>query len=98
MPGLIPYILLIGIFTVIGVYFIFWTNHFLRWNSLSNKRLHVYIDGMVGRPVLVPRAEANYARLQASGGLLIFKWTIRVIGIILTVFSLLTIARIMICF
>jgi hypothetical protein len=94
MSGFIPFIILLIVFAAIGLYFALFTRHFLAWTTLSNQKLHKRIDNRLGRPVLETRANLNYARLQANGGLSFFTWSIRTIGIALVVISIINVLRI----
>jgi hypothetical protein len=80
--------ILIAILAAIGVYWAFMSRHFLGWTTRYNARIHKSIDSHLTQPVLTPRAEANFARLTANGGLTCFVWTIRVIGTALACFAL----------
>jgi hypothetical protein len=95
MLRFIPYAVLTLIFISVGIYFAVFTRHFLGWTSQSNQKLHRQIDNHLGKPVLGTRAQINYARLQANGGLNLFTWSIRIIGIALVAYSILVIFRIL---
>jgi hypothetical protein len=82
------------VFAAVGTYFAVFTRHFLAWTTLSNQKLHKRIDDHIGRPVLTTRAEINYARLKANGGLNFFTWSIRIIGIALIILSIVNIFRV----
>jgi hypothetical protein len=94
MTGFIPFFIMLFVFAAIGIYFAVFTRHFLAWTTLSNQKLHKRIDSRIGRPVLTTRAEINYARLKANGGLNFFTWSIRIIGIALIALSIINIFRV----
>jgi hypothetical protein len=93
MLRFIPYAVLTLIFISVGIYFTVFTRHFLRWTTQSNQKLHRQIDNRLGKPVFETRAQINYTRMQANGGLNLFTWSIRIIGIALIAYSILFIFR-----
>lgn len=94
MWNLMPFVILMVFFVLIGGYFAIFTRHFLGWTSRYNEMLHREIDRHLARPVLVARAQMNYARLQSNGGLNFLTWSIRMIGAALVVISIINICRI----
>lgn len=94
MIRFIPMIFLMGGFTFIGTYLLTSTSHFIDWTIRYNQSVHRQIDSRVGQPVLTMRAQENYARLKANGGLTVFTWAVRGIGVSLTMFGIFTICRI----
>jgi len=90
----LPLIILMIVIALVGLYWAIMTEHFLTLARRLNERLHVGLDNFFSRPVFTFRAQANYLRLQANGGLLFFTWTVRFIGLSLVLFSLITLARI----
>ena len=96
LPALqfLPLIILVAVIALVGLYWAIKTEHFLDSARHFNQKLHLGLDSFFPRPVFTPRAEANYLRLQASGGLLLFTWTVRFIGLLLFLFSLAILVRI----
>jgi hypothetical protein len=94
MAGFLPFVIIMFIFVAIGVYFVIFTRHFLSWTIRSNKAIHKQIDSHLARPVLEARAQVNYSRLQANGGLNFFIGSIRIIGIALIVLSIFSVFKI----
>jgi nitrogen fixation-related uncharacterized protein len=90
----LPLITLMVVITLMGLYWAIMTEQFLSLARRLNQKLHLGLDSFFTRPVFSPRAQANYLRLQANGGLLFFTWTVRFIGLSLVLFSLITLARI----
>jgi hypothetical protein len=89
---------LMGAFMAIGIYWAVGARHFIRWTMSHNESLHGRIDGYIGQPVLAIRAQANYAWLQARGGVTFFTWIIRGIGICLAGAALFTTGMIVVWF
>jgi hypothetical protein len=94
MLRFIPYALVTLIFISVGLYFIFFTRHFLGWTTLANQKLHIHIDNHLCKPLLETRAQINYRKLQANGALNLFTWSIRIIGIALIAYFVLVICKI----
>jgi hypothetical protein len=86
--------MLMVVIILVGLYWAIMTEDFLNRARRFNQKLHLGLDGLFPRPVFTPRAQANYLRLQANGGLLFFTWTVRFIGLFLVLFSMITLARI----
>lgn len=84
---------LTGLLIAVGLYWSILTRHFLNWTTKYNESFHRRIDSHLTQPVLVPRAQANYARLQANGGMTLFTWAIRLIGVAMIGCALVTISR-----
>jgi hypothetical protein len=93
---MIPMTVLMGLFIAIGLYWAILTRHFLDWTTRYNESFHRRIDSPLAQPVLVPRAQDNYARLQANGGMVLFTWAIRFIGIAMIGCALVTVCRIIV--
>lgn len=98
MVHYISMLCLMAAFMAVGIYWAFGARHFLNWTMKHNASLHSQIDGCIGQPVLATRAQANYARLQANGGITFFTWTIRAIGICMTGAALFTTGMIVLWF
>ena len=81
MAHYISMLVLMAVFMAVGVYWALGATHFLRWTTAHNASLHQQIDGHIGRPVLTSLAMTNYARMQANGGMRVFTWAVRGIGI-----------------
>jgi hypothetical protein len=92
MAHYISMLVLMAGFMAVGLYWAIGAHHFLKWTMRHNSSLHQQIDGYLGQPVLVARAQTNIAKLQASGGITLFTWTVRGIGICLIGASLFTTA------
>jgi hypothetical protein len=90
MMHYVSMLVLMAAFMAVGIYFAIGTRHFLKWTTAHNTSLHEQIDSYIGQPVLTPRAQANYAKLENNGGLTFFTWTIRGIGICMAGASLAT--------
>jgi hypothetical protein len=90
MAHYISMLVLMAAFMAVGIYWAVGTRHFLKWTMSHNASLHSRIDGYLGQPVLLPRAQANYARLQANGGMTFFTLAIRAIGVCMAGASLFT--------
>ncbi|GEM_PF-6827828 len=98
MAHYISMLVLMAAFTAVGVYWAVGTNHYLKWTMAHNASLHQKIDSCIGQPVMTTRAQENYARLQSNGGMTVFTWGIRGIGICMVGAALFTSAMIIASF
>jgi len=94
MVHYISMLCLMAAFMAVGIYWAFGARHFIAVTMKHNASLHNQIDNYIGQPVLTTRAQANYARLQANGGMTFFTWIIRGIGICMAGAALFTTAMI----
>ena len=98
MAHYISMLVLMAVFMGVGIYWAFGARHFLKWTMRHNASLHQQIDSYLGQPILETRAQANYAKLESNGGITLFTWAIRAIGICMVGCSLFTASMIVISF
>ena len=92
MVRLIPMLILMGVFAVIGLYWAVLTGHFLAWTEKYKDSFHKFVDSKLTQPV-IERAKENYAQLNSARGSVVLTWGVRMIGVVLAGMALVTICE-----
>jgi hypothetical protein len=88
MIQFIQVLILAGLFTAIGIYWVFRAEHFVDWTTRSNLHFRQLIDNHLAQPVLVDRTYSSINRMQSNGTMEIFLWSVRFLGVVLAFFSI----------
>jgi hypothetical protein len=88
MIQFVQVLILAGLFTAIGIYWIFRAEHFVEWTTRSNLLFRKVIDNHLAQAVLVERSYSSINRMQSNGTMDIFLWSVRFLGVVLAFFSI----------